>query len=202
MNARTLLACVVTLYLALAHSAWAAPADEAKATVEKLHSTLLEAMQGGTRLGFKGRYEKIAPVLADTFDFPTIARVATGRYWSKFDAAKQQEFIEVFKRLSAATYAANFDAFDGERFETKGTEDKRGMQLVRTVIVSSDGKPTSLNYTLGDKSGMWRIINVVADGVSDLSLKRAEYTAAIESDGIDALIAKLNDKIRTYESGQ
>lgn len=202
MNARMPVMLLAAALASFVQTAVATPAEDAKAVVEQLHATLLEAMKGGDTLGFDGRYELIAPVLEQSFDFPTIARVSTGRHWSTLDPAKQAEFIGVFKRLSAATYAENFDGFDGQRFETEGVEEKRGMQVVRTAIVSRDGSDVSLSYTLGNEPGEWRIVNVVADGVSDLSLKRAEYTAVIQDEGIDSLIAKLNDKIRAYESNQ
>ena len=38
-------------------------------------------------------------------------------------------------------------------------------------------------------------MNVVAQGVSDLSLKRADYTAVIKSEGFDSLINRLEKKI-------
>jgi phospholipid transport system substrate-binding protein len=37
----------------------------------------------------------------------------------------------------------------------------------------------------------WRIINIVADGVSDLALKRAEYQRVLASGTLDTLIAEL-----------
>jgi phospholipid transport system substrate-binding protein len=39
---------------------------------------------------------------------------------------------------------------------------------------------------------------VIAEGVSDLALKRSEYGAVIGKEGIDALIAKLEAKIASY----
>ena len=37
----------------------------------------------------------------------------------------------------------------------------------------------------------WRIINIVADGVSDLALKRAEYQRILSTGSIDTLITEL-----------
>ena len=36
----------------------------------------------------------------------------------------------------------------------------------------------------------WRIISVIANGINDLSLKRAEYAAIIKKDGIEVLMEK------------
>jgi phospholipid transport system substrate-binding protein len=51
---------------------------------------------------------------------------------------------------------------------------------------------------LKKKGDNWKIINIIANGVSDLALKRSEYTSILERDGFEALIAKMNEKIDNY----
>lgn len=191
---------LLTFLIAFSFGGIAVAADgpAAAATVEKLHAALLATMKEAEKLGYQGRFDRIAPALDETFNFPTIARVVTGRYWKGLAADKQAAFIETFRRLSAATYADNFDGYSGESFATLGEEDKPGSALVRTAIVKADGTKVSLNYVLNKAGAEWRIVNVIAEGVSDLSLKRSEYGAVIGKEGIDSLIAKLNAKIASY----
>ncbi|MCZ6893424.1 MAG: ABC transporter substrate-binding protein, partial [Gammaproteobacteria bacterium] len=47
----------------------------------------------------------------------------------------------------------------------------------------------------------WLIVNVIAQGISDLSLKRADYTAVIKKEGFDSLVNRLNDKITAMLRG-
>ncbi len=175
-------------------------AAEARETVETLHAALLEAMKGGSSLGFEARREQLSPVLEAVFDFRTIARLVTGRHWAGMSEAQRTEFIGVFSQLSAATYAENFDEFGGEKFETLASEPKKNAEVVRTVILSPDGDEVSLNYLLAKHGEEWRIVNVIAEGVSDISLKRTEYAAVIGQDGVDGLIAKLRAKVASYGS--
>lgn len=168
--------------------------DAATEVVETLHATLLEAMKRAEELGFEGRYALLEPVLAQRFDFATIGRIVTGRYWGEADEARRKAFLEAFAALSAATYATNFSGYAGERFETRGSEKSRGSLIVRTVLVKPDGEEIPLNYMLRESDTEWKIVNVVAQGVSDLSLKRADYTAVIKSEGFDALVSRLREK--------
>ena len=177
-----------------------ADGDSGAAVVEKLHANLLDAMKNATEWGFAGRLERLSPVVAESFDFDTIARIVTGKHWKSIDAEQRQRFIEIFVDLSASTYAANFDGYSGEKFATLETEERGDKQLVKTVIEKSDGEQITLDYLLRQVDETWRIVNVVADGVSDLSLKRAEYTAVIKNEGFDSLMAKLSDKIDNYRS--
>lgn len=195
--------CQMLALLLVCWSGYAGADDtaEPKAIVENLHEALLVAMKQASTLGFQGRYKLLEPTLNKAFDFPTIARIVTGRHWKSLSAEKQQVFLEVFTKLSIATYANNFDAYSGEHFETRAVEPKRDAVLVKTALIKSDGKAVELNYLLQKQKDRWQIVNVIAEGVSDLSLKRADYSAVIGSDGIDSLIGKLNGKIATYESG-
>jgi phospholipid transport system substrate-binding protein len=62
---------------------------------------------------------------------------------------------------------------------------------VATAAARADGGDVPLEYLLQEKDGRWKIINVVADGVSDLALKRAEYQRILSSGTIDTLIREL-----------
>lgn len=178
---------------------FAAAAATPTAVVEHLHQVLLEAMQNGPQLGYKGRVDLLEPVIRESFDFEAIANIVTGREWKTADTRQRGQFLDVFSRLSIATYATNFSAYAGEKFVTGTSEESRGAQIVRTTLEQSDGDQVSLNYMLRESNGEWRIINVVAQGVSDLSLKRAEYTAVIQSEGFDSLCERLRGKLREME---
>ena len=50
------------------------------------------------------------------------------------------------------------------------------------------------------KGDDWRIINIIANGISDLALKRSEYTSILKREGFEVLLAKISDKIKLYSS--
>ena len=164
-------------------------------TVERLHATLLEAMRGGETLGFSGRYALLEPIVLELFDFESIARIVTGSTWKNLSEAQRAEFTDVFGQLSVATYASNFADFSGESFVTLETTEKRGATIVRTALEKADGERVSLNYMLRKNDNGWHIISVVAQGVSDLSLKRAEYGAVISDSGFDSLLNQIKEKV-------
>ena len=171
-------------------------AASATKMVEDFHSTLLDVMQHADTLGFKGRYEKLDPVIRAKFDTPFICKVILSRYWGELSDKQQQQFIQLFNRLSISTYASRFDSYSGESFKTLGTEElKKGRLLVRTELVKNNDKPVKFEYLAHQKDGNWYIISVIADGVNDLSLKRAEYATIINDRGFDGLLSEIEKKI-------
>ena len=186
------LALLLLLFSATASRAEAgAPAS----VVEQLHAALLSVMRDADTLGFDGRYEKLEAVVQANFDFETIARVVTGRAWKDASEAQKDAFLGVFRELSTATYASNFSGYNGETFRTLASEQGRGGMIVKTELVKADGSTVPLNYMLRENNAEWKIVNVTAQGVSDLSLKRAEYSAVINAEGLDSLVNKLRGKV-------
>ena len=171
---------------------------EAVATVDNLHAALLDIMQNAESMGYGGRSDRIAPVVESSFDLAFITRFTVGRYWADLSTEQQDIMVDALRRLTIANYASRFDGYSGERFATVSNKaTRKGRELVRTVLeVNNDiADNVSLDYLLQQSDASWRIVNVIANGVSDLSLKRADYGAIIKSEGLDSLVARLNAQI-------
>ena len=201
MELLKLIRLVAVIFLLLPIPSPAAETLAPAAIVDELHATLLATMKKANELGYSGRNQALYPVVSKLFDFPAIAKVVLGRHWNKLDDRQQSLFTDTFIKLSTATYASRFDGYSGEKFRRVSEEKlKRDRLLIRTELVKANGEVVKLDYVLQQEGERWLIINVIADGVSDLSLKRADYTSILESQGFDALIASLNKNIAQYET--
>lgn len=171
----------------------------AKQIVEKFQSDLIAVMKEGKQLGYAGRYEKLKEAVINSHDLSKIARIVVGKEGEKLSEEQQQKLDEVFSKLSIASYAHNFKDYSGEAFVFDSEEQTtRGGVVIHSHLVIPDDKPVKFDYMLKEKGNSWRIINIIANGVSDLALKRSEYTTILQREGFDALIAKINEKIDTY----
>lgn len=179
--------------------AQAAQEETAKQVVEGFQTELIAVMKQGKELGFKGRYDKLSTAIAKSHDLNKIARVVVGKEWAKLSEEQQQKLVDVFSQLSIASYAYNFKDFSGESFKFASEEETtRGGTVVHAYLLIPGDKDVKFDYMLKKKGDSWRIINIIANGVSDLALKRSEYTSILERDGFDALITKINEKIDNY----
>jgi len=194
---------IATLSISLPSTARAADTGEkaeAEQVIATLDKTLLMVMKGAERLGYRGRYEILRPVVEETFDFESITRYSVGRLWKTFTDEQKKELTKKFTLLSIATYAARFDGYGGEKFRLVSSKPlRRKRYLVRTELTKADGEVIHMDYVMKKKDGKWRVVNVVVNGVSDLSLKRAQYTYILRKKNYDGLIRKLDKKIAAYE---
>lgn len=177
-------------------------ASTPQSTINALDAALLKSMQGGSKIGYSGRYAIVSPVVRQAYDFERIASLTLGNYWSKLNPDQQKEFVNVLADFTASTYAARFDDYQGEHFAIVSSETLQpGTEGVFSTLTMHNGKVHRFDYLLQQQDGQWRIVNVVADGVSDLSLKRAEYTETMKSKGFSALVAHLKGQIAAYAKG-
>lgn len=200
MVLRSIKFALVLVWYFLATTAYAQDeAATARKVVEKFQAELIDVMKNGKQLGYAGRYEKLKDPVSNSHDLTKIARIVVGKEWEKLTEDQQQKLVEVFSRLSVASYAHNFKDYSGESFVFDSEEETaRGGVVVHSHLVVPGEKDVKFDYMLKEKGPSWRIINIIANGVSDLALKRSEYTAILQREGFDALIAKINEKIDNY----
>lgn len=192
-------AIIGILLLCLAQFSLAEEQSGARQTVDKLNATLIEVMKNAKQLGYKGRSAKLDPVIKETHEFGAIAQIALGSHWKELSDEQKKSFVDKLTDLSVATYAAQFNGYSGEEFKYESEQAMKANRItLRYDLVAPKEKPVKFEYVLGQLNGQWAIINIVVDGISDLALKKAQYTSVIEREGFDSLLNKLTQKITDY----
>ena len=174
-----------------------AEVSDAANSIAALHAELLDVMQNAESLGYAGRTEKLTPVIPRHFDVEFMARKAVGRHWKNASDDEKRLYLDAFGRFMVANWAGRLDGYSGQHFETLGEEPaKFETLLVKTQIVDPNDDNVELSYRLRETPDGWKIIDVYMDGtVSELSLRRSEFSSVAKREGFNALIQTLEAKI-------
>ena len=74
---------------------------------------------------------------------------------------------------------------------------------MHTRLIPGNSEPVELTYRMRSTAPGWRIIDVFLKGsVSELALRRSEYSSVIKRDGFDALIKGLDEKVDELATGE
>ncbi len=195
------IAALVMILLLPSGGAFAsAPQD----SIESLHNVLLQAMKAGPSATVEARYALLKPKLDAIYDFRRMIEVAAGSTWANTDAATQNKLADAFARFSVMTYASRFSSFAGEEFRITGERPgARDTVLVDTEIdrganaqlAPGENRTVAISYVMAKTDDGWRIIDVILDqSISELALRRSEYSRTLRSGGADQLIEVLNKK--------
>jgi phospholipid transport system substrate-binding protein len=189
--------------VALAGAAPATTGAPAAAVVQQLNASLLDVMKEAGKLDYAARYQKVEPAVAAAFDVDFMAEKSLGRHWKDLSPDEQTKWKDLFRRFMVANYAGRFDRYSGQTFEQHGTEaGAYDTVMVHTTLVSPDDENVDLNYRLRETAAGWRVIDVYLKGtVSELALRRSDYSAVMKRDGFAALATYLSGKIDALAAG-
>jgi len=184
-------------------AARAADAPPAATPIAALNAALIEAMKAGRDTPFRDRYKALAPAVEGAFDLPAILQTSVGPRWASLSPAMQAQLLYVFRRFTIASYVANFDSYDGERFEV--LPQTRGVgadQVVETRMIAGNGNAVRLDYVMHDEGGDWKATDVLLDGsISRVAVQRSDFRGLLRQGGATDLIASLQRKVADLSGG-
>jgi phospholipid transport system substrate-binding protein len=167
--------------------------DPAVQPVQQLCDALLDVMKNAKTLGVQGRYNKLKPVVEQTFDIADMTKYSIGPAWTTMSPQDREMLQTAFERYTLANYAANFDGYDGEKFVIEPGVTPRGADKVVSTKLVTKAETHPLAYRMHQVSGGWRILDVYYENsISQLARQRSDFGSTVQSGGAAALEKKLN----------
>ena len=174
-------------------------ATGAKATVETQINKMLAKMQQPAfkELTKDAKLAEIRKIINEVFDYKELSRRTLGREWKKFKPEQQTEFIDLFSKLLENVYADRILAYTHEKIEFgKETQLKKGRVEVESYIITLDNTKVPLFYRMSNKSGQWRVYDVVIEGVSMIKNYRGQFRQILSKKKPEDLLQTLREKTK------
>jgi phospholipid transport system substrate-binding protein len=188
-----ILILAVMLVIPLAGYA-ATPMETVKTGVDKVLATLTDP-------GFKAKPKdqqvaQLTEAINTIFDFEELSKRTLGRGWKNMNDAQQKEFVQLFTELLQGVYADRLLAYSDQKiiFDKEDTL-KKGTAEVQSYLQTADGKKIPLFYRLTDKSGSWKVYDVIIEGVSMVNNYRSQFREILAKDSPDKLLEILRSKV-------
>jgi len=188
-----ILILAVILVIPLAGYA-ATPLETVKTGVDKVLATLTDP-------GFKAKPKdqqvgQLTDSINTIFDFEELSKRTLGKEWKRMNDAQQKEFVQLFTELLQGVYADRLLAYSDQKiiFDKEDTL-KQGTAEVQSYLQTSDGKKIPLFYRLTDKSGSWKVYDVIIEGVSMVKNYRTQFREILAKDSPEKLLEILRSKV-------
>ncbi len=198
-----LAACLATSWImtagvtvAFAEDAVAPAAGSPEAFVHSIASEVVAILRNEA-LGTEQKKVKLEGELDSCCDFETTSKLVLARNWRKFSDTQRGEFVALFKRYLIVTYRGNIDAYGGETVAIAGgREEARGDYTVMTKVQRDGAEDIIVDYRLRRTAdGQWRIIDIIAEGISLVSNLRSQFQEVVSRGGAEGLLSALREKI-------
>ena len=169
-----------------------------KETVEAGVTNLLKTL-GDPAFKAKPKDERIEIMkkeIGGVFDFRELSRRTLGRTWKKFSPEQRDEFVDLFQKVLQGVYADLLMSYTDQKI-IFGEEKmlKKGRAEVKSHLVTSDGRKIPLFYRLTDKSGSWKVYDVIVEGVSMVKNYRTQFREIVTKDSPEKLLEILRKKV-------
>lgn len=140
--------------------------------------------------------QRISVIVDAVFDYPTIARQALGKNWTRITEAEQQEFTLLFSRFLGDVYINKITSFPGSKVEY-GKEIALSAKVteVQTTVNTKDlSVPISYRLTVNDST--WKVYDVIVEGVSLLNNYRSQFHSILSKKPMEYLLVQLRAKVK------
>jgi phospholipid transport system substrate-binding protein len=127
------------------------------------------------------------------FDIPYSARLVLGKHWANATPEQRQRFSDAFYHTLVDNYGSALAEFTSDRlkvFPTK-VEPNADRATVRTEVTRDNGDHVPVSYSLRKTDDGWKAWDVVIEGISYVKSFREDFGAAIDQQGLDAVIDKI-----------
>ncbi len=170
----------------------AAGAPEAKAFIEGLSRTVIDALAKGAKQHERARL--FADLFEKNVDMIGVGKFVLGRYYRQATPEQLTKYNALFKDFVVLTYATRLGDYAGQRMSIKNATPDGDQFVVGSAIERADGPPIIVDWRVKDVGGELRIVDVTIEGVSMAQSQREDFNSVIQSGGgnIDALLTKLS----------
>lgn len=125
------------------------------------------------------------------FDFKTIAKIVLGKQLEGENKELEIEFTKQLRNLTARTMVLNYVNYSKQKYKTVKSKKNEKRAFIFTEFYISDNKTIPFRFVLKNNEGNWQIINIIASGVSELSVKKIEYQSFLETKTLYDLIQEI-----------
>ena len=122
----------------------------------------------------------------EDFDVPGLGRFVLGRFVRVLNPLEQQEFLGLFETYVVYTYSDRLAEFaaDGGVTRVIGSRLDAGGTIVSSVIIGGQTvRPIKVDWRLTERDGVYKISDVIIDGLSMAVSGRSELEGVAERNG-------------------
>lgn len=185
---------------ALAAAAPAAPQEFAgnevvASTAAELAATI-EARRAEFEADHLTLYALVDTLLLPRFDMQRGCRAILAEYWQGSSPEDRERFVTAFYNYLVASYGDLLLHFKPDTLRVLPFEGdpNESPAHVRTILTMNDGTEVDVDFVMLERDGDWRVVDIVAEGVSYVRTYRSQFRVDIGSEGLESVIEWLEQK--------
>jgi len=149
------------------------------------------------------RVKRFRVLFNDNFAVKSIGKFVLGRYWRKANDDEKKEYLSLFEDLMVISYVDRFGSYAGNALKLKNarTENKTTVTVFSEIKRPGGAKPIHIDWRVGTNGTIYKVLDVVVEGVSMSSTMRSDFGSILQKNGkVSGLIDELKKKNRSLQA--
>ena len=147
----------------------------------------------------------VEAIVLPHFDFVRMSRWVLGKNWRTASTEQKKQFIAEFRTLLVRTYAKALLEYTGDQkinYLPVHQGKKPDKVVIRTEIVQDGAPSLPIHYSLRQKKGAWKVVDIKVEGVSLVANYRSSFGTEIKKDGMKKLLSRLEGLNKKASKGK
>jgi phospholipid transport system substrate-binding protein len=136
-------------------------------------------------------------LLSQDFDLLAISRFVLGPYWRVASEPERQEFQRLFEHHVMMTYGPRLADYQAQGLRVVGKRlDPLGLIVMSEIMRPQGAAPIPVHWRLSVSDGVYKVSDIVIDGISMAATQRSEFAQAIQRNGgqVQNLLATMRQR--------
>jgi len=135
-------------------------------------------------------------MLNQDFDLLGISRFVLGPYWRAASEPEREEFQQLLERHVMVTYGPRLADYQAQGLRVMGKRlDLLGLVVMSQIMRPQGAAPIPIDWRLSVSDGVYKVSDIVIDGISMVTTKRSEFAQMIQRNGgrVESLLAIMRE---------
>lgn len=178
-----------------------ADADGAKNFVKSISDKVLAVVKDKS-LSDSQKEKELTNIFQNSVDAKWMGRFAMGKYFRQASGEEQSKYLKLYNEFLIHSYVPRFREYTSEEFkisDVKAVEDGQVMVQTELVPQTKDAPAIRVDYRIKSDAGIYKVIDVVGEGVSLITTQRSDFGGMISSKGVPYFISKLEERVKNLK---
>jgi phospholipid transport system substrate-binding protein len=145
----------------------------------------------------EARWQRVAVVIKDGFDFRSMSQSVLATQWKKATPEERDLFTQYFSQYIEQVYREKIEAYAGQEIVYGKETLADDLASVDMEIMTATAS-IPITFKLRSNNGNWFAYDVVVEGVSLVANYRATYAAIARNEGMDGIMADIQQRVARY----
>ena len=145
----------------------------------------------------EARWQRIAVVIEDGFDFRSMSQSVLATHWKKATPEERELFTQYFSQYIEQVYREKIEAYTGQEI-VYGKETMAGDLASVDMEIMTPTASIPITFKLRSNNGNWTAYDVVIENVSLVANYRATFAAIARNEGMDGIMADIQQRVARY----